>query len=177
MPTLGINSCLSPVSKPRTPFLRSCGSRSHGQRQRPQQARWAFRRRAGLPLKAADAPSERQTLHGIAETRFENSHPLNHPVLPPSTLGEFAVAHYPRQPRAGGNKQLVLLGQTARPSRPAKGVGLVHSGRRGMSRRQRTVFPKVLSNVESMESTCEHLLAGRKSGAHKPWSRSLGQCQ
>lgn len=73
MPTLGINSSPSPVSKPWTPFLRTYGSRNYGQRQRPQQARWEFRRWDGaLPLKAAGVPAELQTLHGIAEMRFEN---------------------------------------------------------------------------------------------------------
>lgn len=82
MPVLGINSCPSLVSKPQTPFQRTSGSRNHGQHQRPQQARWEFRRWDGaLFLKAAGAPAEQQTQHGIAETRFENSQHHREPCL------------------------------------------------------------------------------------------------
>lgn len=82
MPTVGINSCPSPVSEPWTPFLRTRGSRNHGRHQRPQQARWEFRRWDGaLPLKAADAPEERQTQNGISELRFENSQDSREPCL------------------------------------------------------------------------------------------------
>lgn len=95
MPTLRINRPPSPVSKPWTPFLRTRGSRNYGQRQRPQQAKWEFRRCDG-------ASAERQTPHGIAERRFEHWHPRS-PLLPSWTLGECAVGL-----GLGENTQLVL---------------------------------------------------------------------
>lgn len=42
---------------------------------------WGFRWDGALPLKAADAPAEQQTQHGISETRFENSQHPGKPCL------------------------------------------------------------------------------------------------
>lgn len=161
MPTPGINSCPSPMSKPRTPLPRTHGSRSHGQRPRPQRARWEFRRRDGaFPLKAADAPAERQTQHGIAEARFDNSQLPREP---------HPACQCPGRVCRGSARQPVLLGQAAGLGRLAKGVGGIQSGRRGCSVRQPAAFPKVPSSVESMESTCERPLAVGQARP-QPWS-------
>ena len=166
MPTPGINSCPSPMSKPRTPFPRTHGSRNRGQRPRPQRARWEFRRRDGaFPLKAADAPAERQTQHGIAETRFDNSQLPREPHL---------ACQCPGRVCRGSARQPVLLGQAAGLGHLAKGVGGIQCGRRGCSVRQPAAFPKVPSSVESMEFKCERQLAvgraqpQRWSGAPSP---------
>lgn len=125
MPVLGINSRPSLVSKPQTPFLRTRGSRNHGQHQRPQQARWEFRKWDGaLPLKAADAPAERQTRHGIAETGSENSRHRREPCL--ASVYPGGVCRDQLQSVLG------LVGQAVGPGCPAKGVGSVHGGRQGM---------------------------------------------
>lgn len=77
------------MSEPRTPFPRTRGSRSHGQRQRPQQARWEFRRGDG-------GPAERQTRHGISEARFGNSQdPRERCVSPGSLLWPSAASPVP----------------------------------------------------------------------------------
>lgn len=160
MSTLGINSCPSPVSKPQTPFLRTYGSRNHGQHQRPQQARWGFRWDGALPLKAADAPAEQQTQHGISETRFENSQHPGEPCLA-SVYPEGVCCGQFHSVWAWGRVVQLVLGQLLACDLQLKRFMVCQAEGRGCSTGKRTGFPKILSIVESTESAWEPLLDGQ----------------
>lgn len=97
---------------------------------------------------------------------------LGNPVLPPSALGEFAVLPASPGPPAkicSWSFWVRLLACDVL----LRGWAVYTAEGGGCSTRQRTVFPKVLSSVESMESTCEHLLAGRNSAAPNPGPGAL----